>query len=92
VLDVDVHLLVHERMRNELCTAFPSDLDRLHFVADSFVNMLFRLGFGPNLNRIANWVMERVAMPVSTTQCSSVEPSAIAAAAILRRCRLRAAL
>ena len=38
-IGVDVHLLVHERTRKELCEAFPHDLDRLHFVADSFVNI-----------------------------------------------------
>jgi glycosyltransferase involved in cell wall biosynthesis len=38
-IGVDVHLLVHERTRKELCEAFPLDLDRLHFVADSFVNI-----------------------------------------------------
>src|SRR5262245_40058609 len=38
-MDVDVHLLVHERTRNELRSAFPNDLERLHFVADSRVNI-----------------------------------------------------
>lgn len=38
-LDADVHLLVHERTRKELREAFPHDLDRLHFVADSVVNV-----------------------------------------------------
>ena len=38
-LNVDVHLLVHERTRNELQTAFPRDLDRLHFVRDSRLNI-----------------------------------------------------
>ena len=37
-MDVDVHLLVHERTRRELCEAFPRDLDRLHFVPDSATN------------------------------------------------------
>src|SRR5262245_39899768 len=38
-MDVDVHLLVHERTQNELRAAFPNDLERLHFVADSSVNV-----------------------------------------------------
>ena len=38
-LGVDVHLLVHERTRNELQKAFPRDLDRLHFVRDSRLNI-----------------------------------------------------
>ncbi len=38
-LDVDVHLLVHERTKRELCSAFPNDIERLHFVADSLVNI-----------------------------------------------------
>jgi glycosyltransferase involved in cell wall biosynthesis len=38
-LGVDAHLLVHERTRQELCQAFPRDLERLHFVADSFINI-----------------------------------------------------
>lgn len=38
-LNVDAHLLVHERTRKELCDAFPNDVQRLHFVADSRVNI-----------------------------------------------------
>jgi alpha-maltose-1-phosphate synthase len=38
-MDVDVHLLVHERTRQELLEAFPQDDQRLHFVADSLVNI-----------------------------------------------------
>jgi glycosyltransferase involved in cell wall biosynthesis len=38
-MDVDVHLLVHERTKKELRGAFPDDLERLHFVTDSFVNI-----------------------------------------------------
>jgi glycosyltransferase involved in cell wall biosynthesis len=38
-MDVDVHLLVHERTRKELYEAFPNDVERLHFVADSVVNI-----------------------------------------------------
>jgi glycosyltransferase involved in cell wall biosynthesis len=38
-LDIDVHLLVHERTRNELCAAFPNDIERLHFVVDSRINI-----------------------------------------------------
>jgi glycosyltransferase involved in cell wall biosynthesis len=38
-LSVDVHLLVHERTRNELCSAFSNDVERLHFVTDSFLNI-----------------------------------------------------
>jgi len=38
-LGVDVHLLVHERTKRELCSAFPNDIERLHFVEDSLVNI-----------------------------------------------------
>jgi glycosyltransferase involved in cell wall biosynthesis len=37
--NIDVHLLVHERTRAELCEAFPNDIERLHFVTDSFINI-----------------------------------------------------
>jgi glycosyltransferase involved in cell wall biosynthesis len=44
-LNVDVHLLVHERTRQELCEAFPTDLERLHFISDSLINIwCYRLG------------------------------------------------
>lgn len=43
-MDVDVHLLVHERTRKELDAAFPLDRERMHFVPDSFINIVcFRL-------------------------------------------------
>jgi glycosyltransferase involved in cell wall biosynthesis len=38
-MNIDVHLLVHERTRRELCDAFPNDSDRLHFVSDSRTNI-----------------------------------------------------
>jgi glycosyltransferase involved in cell wall biosynthesis len=38
-INVNVHLLVHERTRKELCDAFPNDIERLHFVADSRINV-----------------------------------------------------
>lgn len=38
-LGVDAHLLVHERTKQELYHAFPHDLERLHFVHDSLVNI-----------------------------------------------------
>ncbi len=38
-LGKDVHLLVHERTKNELRDAFAADIERLHFVTDSFVNI-----------------------------------------------------
>src|SRR5271154_2441000 len=38
-LNVDVHLLVHERTRQELLDAFPNDVGRLHFVSDSSINI-----------------------------------------------------
>jgi glycosyltransferase involved in cell wall biosynthesis len=42
---VDVHLLVHSRTKAELCGAFPQDISRLHFVADSLINIwCFKLG------------------------------------------------
>ena len=44
-LNVDVHLLVHERTRKELCDAFADDSDRLHFVVDSCINIwCYKLG------------------------------------------------
>lgn len=38
-MDVDVHLVVHARTQQELCRSFPLDLERLHFVKDSLVNI-----------------------------------------------------
>jgi glycosyltransferase involved in cell wall biosynthesis len=38
-LNIDVHLLVHERTREELYQAFSSDIRRLHFVTDSRINI-----------------------------------------------------
>jgi len=38
-LDIDVHLLVHERTKTELSEAFSNDLERLHFVRDSWINI-----------------------------------------------------
>ncbi len=38
---LDVHLVVHERMRAELEALFPADLDRLHFVPDQLLQKLF---------------------------------------------------
>ena len=44
-MDVDVHLLVHERTKEELDTAFPLDRERMHFVPDSLINIAcFHLG------------------------------------------------
>jgi glycosyltransferase involved in cell wall biosynthesis len=44
-LNIDVHLLVHERTGEELREAFPNDVDRLHFVSDSLINIwCFKLG------------------------------------------------
>jgi len=37
--NIDVHLLVHERTRAELCDAFPNDIERLHFVTDSRIDI-----------------------------------------------------
>jgi len=37
--EIDVHLLVHERTQKELRGAFPRDVDRLHFVSDSLLNI-----------------------------------------------------
>ena len=36
---VDIHLVVHERTRAELLEAFSEDRERLHFVADSALNI-----------------------------------------------------
>lgn len=53
-LGVDIHLLVHERTRHELCEAFPNDVDRLHFVTDSRINVYcYKLG---------KWLPERLAV------------------------------
>src|SRR5689334_14369420 len=38
-LDIEVHLLVHDRTRSELHNAFPEDFDRLHFIHDSRLNI-----------------------------------------------------
>ncbi len=38
-IGTDVHLLVHKRTQEELYKAFPNDADRLHFAADSLVNI-----------------------------------------------------
>jgi glycosyltransferase involved in cell wall biosynthesis len=38
-IGVDVHLLVHARTQKELYNAFPREVERLHFVADSSVNI-----------------------------------------------------
>lgn len=38
-IDTDVHLLVHKRTHKELSKAFANDIGRLHFVADSLVNV-----------------------------------------------------
>src|SRR5262245_30199145 len=38
-IGVDVHLVVHERTQGELCEAFCTDQERLHFVSDSLVNV-----------------------------------------------------
>jgi hypothetical protein len=38
-LNIDVHMLVHERTRTELCNEFSNHLERLHFVADSRINI-----------------------------------------------------
>jgi glycosyltransferase involved in cell wall biosynthesis len=53
-LRVDVHLLVHQRTQEELRDSFPNDLERLHFVADSFVNVW--------CHRIAKWMPDRIAV------------------------------
>jgi len=39
--DVDAHLIVHERTREELTSRFPSDGGRLHFVKDLWLQRLF---------------------------------------------------
>src|SRR5262245_37758369 len=38
-IGVDVHLLVHVRTQEELRAAFSDNLERLHFVSDSVVNI-----------------------------------------------------
>ena len=40
-----MHLLVHERAKKELCDVFATDVERLHFVTDSYVNVWsYRIG------------------------------------------------
>jgi glycosyltransferase involved in cell wall biosynthesis len=39
--DIDVHLIVHVRTREELQTLFPDQLERLHFVKDLWLQKLF---------------------------------------------------
>lgn len=39
-MGIDVHLLAHVRTQKELLDFFPNDAQRLHFVADSFVNIV----------------------------------------------------
>ena len=39
--EVDTHLLVHARMRDELLALFPAHRDRLHFVEDRWLQKLF---------------------------------------------------
>lgn len=53
-LEVDIHLLVHDRTRRELCEAFPDDVARLHFVADSRVNIW--------CNKLARSIPDRLAV------------------------------
>jgi glycosyltransferase involved in cell wall biosynthesis len=49
---VDVHLVGHQRNREELERAFPEDRDRLHLVPDSRLHLiLFRIGW-PLPNRV----------------------------------------
>ncbi len=38
-MGIDAHLLVHERTKKELFELFQKDMERLHFVADSLVNI-----------------------------------------------------
>ena len=40
-LEVDTHLVVHARVRDELLLLFPDDHDRLHFVQDQTLQKLF---------------------------------------------------
>ncbi len=43
--EIDVHLIVHARCREELQSLFPADLDRIHFVEDQLLQKhFFRLG------------------------------------------------
>src|SRR6266853_890553 len=43
--NIDVRLVVHERNRSELTTQLPEDLDRLHYVKDTFLHkVVFRVG------------------------------------------------
>ena len=51
-MDIDVHLLVHERTQKELREAFPNDTERLHFVADSSINIW--------CNRFAGFMPDRL--------------------------------
>ena len=43
--DVDAHLIVHERMRDELLVTFAAEHERLHFIDDRWLQKLFyRMG------------------------------------------------
>ncbi|QDU32384.1 Alpha-D-kanosaminyltransferase [Poriferisphaera corsica] len=56
----NTHLLVHERCKNELTALFPNDLDRLHFIPDTFLHKFFwRLGM-PLPYRIRNFTTELI--------------------------------
>jgi len=56
-INVEVHLLVHERTREELRESFPRDVERLHFVSDSRINVwCHRLG-GLLPDRLTNFTV-----------------------------------
>ncbi len=43
--NIDVHLVVHARVRDELESLFPNDLERIHFIEDHLLQkFFFRLG------------------------------------------------
>ena len=53
-LNIDVHLLVHERTKRELFDAFSNDIDRLHFVSDSVINIW--------CNKLGTFLPDRLAL------------------------------
>jgi glycosyltransferase involved in cell wall biosynthesis len=65
---VDVHLVGHQRNREELEQAFPDDRDRLHLVADSRLHLiLWRIGW-PLPNRVYRATFGGILLVISQFQ------------------------
>ncbi len=84
--DVDAHLVVHARTRPELSSLFPCELDRLHFVEDTFLQkLLFRLGrslprrldeatLGLATQMLTQWKQRAVLRRLVTARCVVHQP------------------